>query len=84
MPPVRYFIYWCTIGTKRGPVNRASSRPRAALAAVREQLRDRQVLHLIGLIGLYMTVCRLLETTGVEPDPIPPSKMGIVLPGQSK
>jgi 4-carboxymuconolactone decarboxylase len=56
----------------------------AALAAIRQQLGDRQVLDLIMLIGLYMTVCRLLETTGVEPDPIPPSKRGIVLPGQSK
>ena len=84
MPPVRYFVYLCTIGAKRGPVNRASSRRHATLAAVRQQFCDRQVLDLIMLIGLYMTVCRLLETTGVEPDPIPPSKMGIVLPGQSK
>ena len=56
----------------------------AALDAVRHHLGDRQVLDLIMLIGLYMTVCRLLETTGVEPDPVSPSKMGIVLPGQSK
>jgi len=56
----------------------------ATLAAVRQQLGDRQVLDLIMLIGLYMTVCRLLETTGVEPDPVSPDKMGIVLPGQSK
>jgi hypothetical protein len=31
-----------------------------------------------------MTVCRLLETAGVEPDPIPSLKMGVTLPGQSK
>jgi hypothetical protein len=42
------------------------------------------VLDLIMPIGLYMTVCRLLETAGVEPDPVPRSKMGIVLPRQSK
>lgn len=56
----------------------------AALDSVRRHLGDRQVLDLIMLIGLYMTVCRLLETTGVEADPVPPSKMGITLPGVTK
>jgi alkylhydroperoxidase family enzyme len=56
----------------------------AALAAARTQLGDRQTLDLIMLIGLYMTVCRLLETTGVEADAVPPAKMGITLPGVTK
>jgi len=36
--------------------------------------------------GTYFrfAVCRLLETAGVEPDPVSPDKMGIILPGQSK
>ena len=56
----------------------------AALEAVRKHLSDRQVLDLIMLIGLYMTVCRLLETTGVEADAVSPDKMGVTLPGQNK
>ena len=52
----------------------------ASLAAVRSHLGDRGTLDLIMLIGLYMIVCRVLETTGVEPDPIPPSQMKIELP----
>ena len=55
----------------------------ATLAAARQHLGDRQVLDLILLIGLYMTVCRLLETTGVEADAVPPSQT-ITLPGITK
>lgn len=38
----------------------------ATLAAVRQHLGDRQVVDLIVVTGYYMTVCRLLETSGVE------------------
>ena len=40
----------------------------AALADIRKQLNDRQVMDLVLLIGLYMMVSRFLETTGVELD----------------
>ncbi len=40
----------------------------STLAALRLHLRDVQLLDLTLLIGLYMTVCRFLETTGVELD----------------
>jgi alkylhydroperoxidase family enzyme len=40
----------------------------ASLAALRTHLSDVQVLDLTLLIGLYMMVCRFLETTGVEVD----------------
>lgn len=53
------------------------------LAAVRAHLGDRLTLDLILLIGLYMTVCRLLETTGVEADAVAPDKT-ITLPGITK
>jgi 4-carboxymuconolactone decarboxylase len=43
----------------------------AVLAAVRKFLSDALVLDLILLIGCYMTVCRILETTGVEMDERP-------------
>jgi alkylhydroperoxidase family enzyme len=43
----------------------------ATLAAVRAHLSDRAVVDLILVIGLYMTVSRLLETTGVELDQAP-------------
>lgn len=40
----------------------------ASLVALRAHLSDVQVLDLTLLIGLYMMVCRFLETTGVELD----------------
>jgi len=43
----------------------------ATLAAVREHLSDQAVVDLILVIGLYMTVSRLLETAGVELDQAP-------------
>ncbi len=43
----------------------------ATLAAVRAHLSDQAVVDLILVIGLYMTVSRLLETTGVELDQAP-------------
>ena len=43
----------------------------ATLAAVRNFLSDRALVDLILVIGLYMTVSRLLETTGVELDRAP-------------
>lgn len=43
----------------------------AALGAVRRHLDDAQLVDLILVTGFYMTVSRLLETTGVELDPEP-------------
>jgi 4-carboxymuconolactone decarboxylase len=43
----------------------------ATLAAVRAHLSDQAVVDLILVIGLYMTVSRLLETAGVELDEAP-------------
>lgn len=43
----------------------------ATLAAVRSHLSDQAVVDLILVIGLYMTVSRLLETAGVELDQAP-------------
>ncbi|MEZ5737472.1 MAG: carboxymuconolactone decarboxylase family protein [Novosphingobium sp.] len=43
----------------------------ATLSAVRDHLDDSQVVDLILVTGSYMTVCRLLETAGVELDPDP-------------
>ena len=43
----------------------------ATLAALRKHLPDNLVIDLILLIGLYMTVCCLLETTGVDLDQSP-------------
>jgi alkylhydroperoxidase family enzyme len=43
----------------------------ATLAAVRAHLSDRAVVDVILVIGLYMTVSRLLETAGVELDQAP-------------
>jgi len=43
----------------------------ATLAAVRAHLSDQAVVDLILVIGLYMTVSRLLETAGVELDRAP-------------
>ena len=43
----------------------------ATLAAVRTHLDDSQVVDLILVTGYYMTVCRLLETTGVEIEEAP-------------
>jgi 4-carboxymuconolactone decarboxylase len=43
----------------------------ATLAAARAHLSDQAVVDLILVIGLYMTVSRLLETTGVELDQAP-------------
>jgi 4-carboxymuconolactone decarboxylase len=43
----------------------------ATLAAVRTHLSDQAVVDLILVIGLYMTVSRLLETAGVELDQAP-------------
>jgi 4-carboxymuconolactone decarboxylase len=41
------------------------------LAAVRKHLDDIQVTDLILVTGMYMMVCRLLETTGIEIDEDP-------------
>jgi 4-carboxymuconolactone decarboxylase len=38
----------------------------ANLAAVRKHLSDQQVVDLIVVTGYYMTICRLLETSGAE------------------
>jgi len=43
----------------------------ATLAAVRAHLSDQALVDLILVIGLYMTVSRLLETAGVELDQTP-------------
>jgi 4-carboxymuconolactone decarboxylase len=43
----------------------------ATLAAARTHLSDQAVVDLILVIGLYMTVSRLLETAGVELDQAP-------------
>ncbi len=43
----------------------------AALAAVRRHLDDQQLTDLMLVTGIYMTVSRLLETTGVERDEAP-------------
>ncbi|MEO6717117.1 MAG: carboxymuconolactone decarboxylase family protein [Novosphingobium sp.] len=43
----------------------------ATLAAVRQHLDDAQVVDLILVTGYYMTISRLLETTGVELDAEP-------------
>jgi AhpD family alkylhydroperoxidase len=39
-----------------------------ALAALRLHLDDQQVIDLVLVTGNYMTVCRFLETTGIELD----------------
>lgn len=44
------------------------------LAAVRAHLTDEALVDLIMVTGLYMTVARLLETTGVELDHAPLAK----------
>lgn len=51
----------------------------ATLAAVRKHLPDNQVIDLILVVGLYMAVCCVLETTGVDLDrnPIEWSSMEI-------
>jgi len=46
----------------------------ATLAAVRSHISDQALVDLIMVIGLYMTVSRLLETTGVELDHAPLAK----------
>jgi hypothetical protein len=38
----------------------------ATLAAVRQHLDTSQLVDLIVVTGYYMTVCRLLETSGIE------------------
>jgi len=43
----------------------------ASLAAVKQFLSDSELIDLIMLIGCYMMVARLLETTGVEIDQLP-------------
>ncbi len=40
----------------------------ANLAAVRQHLDDQQLIDLVLVTGNYMTVCRFLETTGIELD----------------
>lgn len=40
----------------------------AVLANVRRHLDETQLLDLMMVIGLYMTMSRMIETTGVEPD----------------
>jgi len=44
------------------------------LTALRNHLSDQALVDLIMVIGLYMTVSRLLETTGVELDKAPLAK----------
>jgi 4-carboxymuconolactone decarboxylase len=39
-----------------------------SLAALRQHLDDQQVIDLVLVTGNYMTVCRFLETTGIELD----------------
>jgi alkylhydroperoxidase family enzyme len=46
----------------------------ATLAAVRSYISDQALVDLIMVIGLYMTVSRLLETTGIELDESPLAK----------
>lgn len=46
----------------------------ATLAAVRSHVSDKALVDLILVTGLYMTVSRLLETTGVELDQVPLAK----------
>lgn len=55
----------------------------ATLAAVREHLDDSQVVDLITVFGMYMMVCRLLETTGVELDG-EPADWNAVIPGRDQ
>lgn len=43
----------------------------AALAGVRRHLSDRLTLDLLLLIGAYMTIARVIETTGVEMEGAP-------------
>ena len=43
----------------------------ATLAAVRQHLGPGQVVDLIVVTGYYMTICRLLETSGVEIEEAP-------------
>lgn len=38
------------------------------LSGLRQHLDDQQMIDLVLVTGNYMTVCRFLETTGVEPD----------------
>lgn len=47
------------------------------LGALREVLGDGEIVDLLMTIGCYMMVARLLETTGVEIDPLPLSVSGI-------
>lgn len=48
-------------------VERVAASPET-LAAVRRHLSDREVVELVLMIGFYMTLARLTETTGVEID----------------
>lgn len=42
-----------------------------ALEGLRKHLSEGEILELVLTVGTYMTVCRLLETTGVELDATP-------------
>jgi len=41
----------------------------AALQALQKHMPIGQILEVVAAAGCYMLVCRLLETTGVQPDP---------------
>jgi alkylhydroperoxidase family enzyme len=43
----------------------------STLGSVRKHLSDQQLLDLIVVVGSYMMICRLLETTGVDFDSAP-------------
>jgi alkylhydroperoxidase family enzyme len=53
----------------------------ATLAGVRRHLDDAQVVDLILVTGFYMTISRLLETTGVEMDADPIDWNAFMQPG---
>ncbi|CAN5299208.1 carboxymuconolactone decarboxylase family protein [soil metagenome] len=57
----------------------------ATLSAVRQHLDDRQLIDLLAVTGLYMTISRILETTGVPLDAAPADwkkELGQSLPDQ--
>ena len=49
----------------------------ATLANLRKYLSDTEVMELIVSFGAYMTVCRILETTGVEIDSVSIDPKGV-------
>jgi len=42
----------------------------AALEGLQKHMPIGQILEVVAAVGCYMLVCRLLETTGVQPDPV--------------